>query len=785
MVVLAGIIVGQAILYGPSLIGEKILLPLDILALPGAYIPKTPGAKEVVAHDRTLVDLVFQFEPERRFTAAEIHAGRFPMWTTYQYAGSPLVWPKFSPFILLGCLVLSPLILPWVQLLAAMISGLGFYFFCRRALGVGYWAATIPAWCYPMTGFFVFWQGFPTCGAAYWFPWLLLAVDRTVRRSSQIAWVGLSAVTCLVLISGHIDVAGQALLASGLYATWCFWDAYGKRWYQGQGRTAVISLAAGWCVGFLLAAPHLLPLLEYAQTGARMEHRSSGEEEERPPIGLSELPQTVLPDLYGVNRAGSMRIISGNQIESSAAIYAGLFATLLVAPLAWCSRRHRSFNVFCSLLIFLGLSWCLNVPGMVDLLRLPGLKMMSHNRLVFVGSLAILAMTSIGLEALLRGEVSRRRWFFLPGTVLAALGLWCFFRACRLPDPVAASQQWAIQMWFIRSYSIAGLLCGLGVAGWALLSSRNVLRPWFVPALGILLVGDLLWFAHDRSAQSDPALYYPRIPVLEEIAQSTTSRIIGYNCLPATLAQTHELRDIRGYDSVDPGRLMALMELAVDPSSRSKMYKYAMTQWFRPRIEFGQDGIKLPPVLDMLSVRYVIFRGTPRRLIRPAFQGNDYWALINHAALPRAFIPRRVEMVTDDYERLGKLASAQFDPRAVAYVESFVSLPDECRGEAEISAEIPTRVTVSVKMETPGLVVLTDLWDKGWHAYLNGERVPILRANHAVRGVRVPAGSGTVEFRYESASLALGIKLAILAAIILVTWLVVVALRAQKIESIA
>src|SRR5436190_4147309 len=327
LIVLAGIIVGQAVLYGPSLVGQRILLPLDLLALPGVYLPKTPEVEKIVPHDLALADLILQFEPERRFTAEEIHAGRFPMWTTYQYAGSPLVWPKFSPFILLSCLALSPFILPWVQLLAALISGLGFYVFARRALGVGYWADTIRAWCYLMTGFFVFWQGFPTCGAAYWFPWLLLAVDRTVRRSSQIAWIGLSAVTCLALISGHIDVAGQVLLASGLYAIWCFWDEYGKRWYQGQGRTAVISLAAGWCLGFLLATPHLLPLLEYAQTGARMAHRGGGEEE-RPPVGLSGLPQTVLPDLYGVSRAGSMRFVSGNQIESSAAIYAGYFATL-------------------------------------------------------------------------------------------------------------------------------------------------------------------------------------------------------------------------------------------------------------------------------------------------------------------------------------------------------------------------------------------------------------------------------------------------------------------------
>lgn len=771
-IVLAGIIAGQAILYGPSLVGEKILLPLDFLALPSVYLPQTPEVKKIVPHDLVLQDLVLQFEPERRFTAAEIHAGRFPMWTTYQYAGSPLVWPKFSPFILLGCAVLSPLILPWVQLFAALISGLGLYLFCRRALGVGYWAATIPAWCYPMTGFFVFWQGFPTCGAVYWFPWLLLAVDRTVRLTTPRAIAGLSAVTGLVLISGHIDVAGQALLASGLYAAWCWWDAYGKRWRQAQARTAAITLTAGWCLGFLLAAPHLLPLLEYVKTSARMERRSGGNEE-RPPAGLSALPQTVLPDLYGATRAGSVRIKSGNQIESSAAIYVGVLATLLVAPLAWCSRRHRSFNLFCALLVFFGLSWCLNVPGLVDLLRLPGLKLMSHNRLVFVGSFAILALASIGLDALWRGEVSRRRWFLIPGAVLAALAFWCVYRAKFLPDPIAASQDEAIRMWFTRSSTVAGILCMLGVAGWVILSSRNLARRWLVPAVGILLVGDLLWFAHNRSAQSDPALYYPRLPVLEEIAKSTAGRMIGYNCFPAALAQTHELRDIRGYDSVDPGRLVALLNLAADPRFPSD--QYAMTQWLVPRTELVPDGIKLPPVLDLLGVRHVVYQGTPPPNIKPAFQGNDYWALTNNGALPRAFVPRRVEMVADDYERLGKLASAQFDPRAVAYVESTVTLPSECRGEAEIAAEVPTRVTVSVKMETPGLVVLADLWDKGWHAYLNGQRMPILRANHALRGVLVPAGAGTVEFRYESGSLALGVGLAILAALVLLSWLALVA----------
>ena len=148
---------------------------------------------------------------------------------------------------------------------------------------------------------------------------------------------------------------------------------------------------------------------------------------------------------------------------------------------------------------------------------------------------------------------------------------------------------------------------------------------------------------------------------------------------------------------------------------------------------------------------------------------------MNSNALPRTFIPRRVETVAEDKARLAKLAAEDFDPREVAYVESPVNLPGPCQGTVGIVEEIPTRIIVSVRMETPGLVVLADLWDKGWQASLNGRRVPILRTNHAIRGVVVPAGSGTIEFRYAPASFAWGIRLAGLAALVLLGWVGILA----------
>jgi hypothetical protein len=182
----------------------------------------------------------------------------------------------------------------------------------------------------------------------------------------------------------------------------------------------------------------------------------------------------------------------------------------------------------------------------------------------------------------------------------------------------------------------------------------------------------------------------------------------------------------------------------------------------------------------MLDVRYVVFHGAPPGPIHPKFQAERYWVLINSNALPRPFVPKSVQTVSTDNDLLKKMSSPQFDPAAVAYVESPVALPALCRGTVQITNEIPTRITISAQMETPGLVVLADNWDKGWRAYWNGKPVPVLRTDYAVRGVVVPAGNGTLEFIYQPASLILGLWLAGFAAMVLLCWLVAIAIQKNE-----
>jgi hypothetical protein len=788
--IIFGLLLGQTVLYGPSLVGKRYLLPLDILSQ--SYLPPDSPYAGLEVKNSSLSDLVYLFEPSRRFAISEWRSGRVPLWNPNEFVGAPFVWPKFSPFLLLGCATESPIILAWVQLAAALVAGTGAYCFFRRLLQVGFWPAAIFAWCYPLTAFFVLWLGFPTSLAVYWLPWLLLAVDFTVQGTNRWAPVGLAIATALTLVSGHLDLAGQTLLASGLYASWQLL-AFPERRLTTTARAAA-KLTMAWGLGFMLASPQLLPMREYLHASYRMTRREAGAEE-RPPTGLSALPQVVLPDMYGSREAGSLRLVGSNQLESSATAYAGACATLLAAPLAFTDRRNRRLKVFWVLLSVLGLSWSLNVPGIVQVMRLPGLNLLSHNRFTFASAFSILALAAEGLETLRNGTFRWGVWMWTPLLLLAGLGGWCLFRSAQLPEvlvnqlpaSIAAGKKifWVVnlddvarvQRWFSRHYIQGAIVCGLGVACWGLLRGGWVRPEKLVVGFGALMIAELLWFGVGRAPQSNPALYYPPVSVLTSLANASPGRIVGFSCLPANLAYMAGLRDIRGYDSVDPAQYVELLLALADP--RSQKEDYAAVMDIAPRL-FGANAGKpvLVPGISLLGVRYILFRGgTPPPELQPDFQADGYCAYANPQALQRVFVPRTAQLVTNAAARLQILSSENFDPGETACVEEPVALPRSCSGTATIKEESSIKVVVSAAMKTPGLLVLTDLWYSGWNAYLAGRPVPVLRVNHAFRGVVLPAGEHRLEFRYEPASFALGVKLAAFAAVALLVWFAVPPLK--------
>jgi hypothetical protein len=90
---------------------------------------------------------------------------------------------------------------------------------------------------------------------------------------------------------------------------------------------------------------------------------------------------------------------------------------------------------------------------------------------------------------------------------------------------------------------------------------------------------------------------------------------------------------------------------------------------------------------------------------------------------------------------------------------------------AVISYE-PEHVVLQAKAASDGFLVLSDAYASGWNAYVDGAKTPIYRTDHALRGVALPSGQHTVEFRYEPQSLRVGLLVTGIAGVgMIAVWL--------------
>ncbi len=781
MIVLAGLVIPQAILHGPSMVGTKILLPVDILSLPRWYLPRHFEPRIERPQDEIFLDEILAIEPARQFAVSEVRQGRLPLWCPNNYCGAPFLAANqpavFSPFRVLDYLFPGPRTIAWTQLAKAIFAGIGAYLFFRVVMGVNFWPACVGAWCFPLIGFFVFWRGYPLSFVPAWMPWVFLATDGTVRRSGGWSGMGLAVATAGMLVSGHAATAIHVLLANGAYFLFSLFAVYGVRIMQRAAFGSIFATLLGWTVGFLLSAPQNLPTLDYLQTSRRVSERMSGRVE-IPPVGLSALPQMVLPYFYGSTRTGAAYIGTSNPLESPASAYAGLLVALVLAPLGWCSRNHRWFNVFWTLLALGTASQVLDVPIVVDVFQVFPLKLLQNNRFVFVTAWCELAMAVAGWDVLCRGDLVRRWWFAIPASLVTALGAWCGWRAWRIPaeaiqqasahlgHALSADELARIQPtidWFVSMYIGSALLCLLALLIWAGIGLLRHRGRGLAAMTAMLAVGELVWMGYGVNPQCDPVYYYPRIAVLEQLASHGPGRICGMLCLPARLNQPLGLVDIRGYDAADPLPLVEILALSKPEPGYSHEFGRTSMRWF--------VGATYSRILDMLNVRYLVWRERPPLGTNLILQGNDYWVTERPNFLPRVYVPRRVERLPTDDDVLRRLGQARFDPREVVFVDGNEPISaGPCRGTATITADVPSEIRIALDMQTHAVVVLADLWYEGWKAYLDGRIVNIHRANHALRGVRVERADRELIFRYEPSSFRNGLVLLGVGIAIMIAW---------------
>jgi hypothetical protein len=175
-------------------------------------------------------------------------------------------------------------------------------------------------------------------------------------------------------------------------------------------------------------------------------------------------------------------------------------------------------------------------------------------------------------------------------------------------------------------------------------------------------------------------------------------------------------------------------------------------------------------LLQMASVTDVVgfetaFAGQPARAERMSVFAAPVRVFTVPDPLPRAYFVAGVRADHAAAEDSVVLA-ADFDPRGEVALEPAAgrpeSAPSASAGAARIVARRSDRVTIQVSAAHAGVLVLTEAYDPGWRAWVDGAAVPVWRANAIFRGVAIGEGDHVVEMRYRPPSAAWGAAASIL-----------------------
>jgi hypothetical protein len=170
---------------------------------------------------------------------------------------------------------------------------------------------------------------------------------------------------------------------------------------------------------------------------------------------------------------------------------------------------------------------------------------------------------------------------------------------------------------------------------------------------------------------------------------------------------------------------------------------------------FGSKIGEWSPVLDAAAVTHLIAHESPPE---PHFiaglKGPDYTIYENPKALPRVQLYDRVVALpnAEGLDHLVAVARNDVPFAAVVAPEDagrIGALTPGVNGVTQVTASSGGQVTISAQLNGRGLVVLADTYHPHWRATIDGQAVPIVRANVAFRGVIVDSGAHTIEFRFS------------------------------------
>jgi hypothetical protein len=259
------------------------------------------------------------------------------------------------------------------------------------------------------------------------------------------------------------------------------------------------------------------------------------------------------------------------------------------------------------------------------------------------------------------------------------------------------------------------------------------------------------WLQNDfpyHDIQSTEIIQAPRMPMMDRIFMANFNPSGSNLKAAARLWQLTNTRYLLGGAGIVPE-----LNAQADPAGQS----FRLIDRYKMTVKPGVTNIE--DIGDVTVVRD---------------DQGDYGLIEFTNTLPRAKLYSQWQSM-DDSAALSTLASPSFDPTKTVLLskETVVAQNPSTAlidpGSVEITKYEPKKVDLLAEAKTPAILLLNDRVGTAWKAWVDKKPVPVLRCNYIMRGVALPAGEHTVEFRFQPPLTTLYISLSGWAVALLLT----------------
>jgi len=681
----------------------RVALPVD--ALVGAHIPWVESEWEgypagVPIKNLEITDAFSHFYPWRSLVGQFWREGKAPLWNYYMFSGTPFLATLHSaglyPLNFVYLLFSNAASWNLLVFLQVFLSAVFMYLFLDE-IRLRKIACLLGAVGFAMSGYMIAWLEFGTGGhAGLWLPLVLVLLIKFIKSLKFIWLVGIACIFYFVFTAGDFQVP---VYVSGAYLLFGFYLSLGNK----KVLRSFVGVIAGLLFGVLLSLPQLLPSLELFNKSVRVDDAYIGDYF----YGLmhwENVANFVWPDFFG-------NVVTRNywgKFDYHEYLAYGGVATLVFAFYSLSLKKLR-YEWFFWMALVIALLFLFPTPlGFLPYkLHIPALGTSSASRIIFLVDFCLATLGAIGFSKWIDGKANI-------GWVLGSLFGVTLVVAVYLITNVRPEYVVSLRNMILTTGIIVMLFLIWFLSRYV---SRKILA--FV-VIGILFL-DMLRFGYKNTPFSESRFVFPDNPVIEFLlSREGNFRIAGG--IPLNLHMPYGLESAEGYDPI---------------------YPMQNGKWFS-KVNFGHE--------EYPARRYGEIRNYGSELVDYANVGYvvDYKKNVGGVAADGEYYKG---IDSDKYEEVYSFGRVSvFENKDVKPRVWVIDGEGEANGyyqkQNEFGFEVFARESVGV--------FVSQSFDDGWKAYVDGVEVKIDKSGDIFMKVEVPSGEHEVRFIYRPLSFRIG-----------------------------